>query len=287
MKKIGKILKTIYWVITMLALILTMTAATYAWFSSNRTVGTEDSVSGRTGSDTVKLEISKTGGSSFKGEEEASMVQVNKTTATSLLPVSTADLKTFVYSPGTAAGMASSFQVVEQEDYYYHGRVYVRATAEGQDTSGKMAVYLDQGSDSGGAIAQAASGDLLNASRLGLTFDGENSVIFKLSNTSNTSKKQVRNTVLGGSVLSDDQVLGYSNKKVTGVKDPSVFLSQYTISVSDDTVSLPDAPLTYLELNKIYPVDIYFYLEGCDPDCSDSISYDEAELHLAFYGILE
>jgi hypothetical protein len=183
--------------------------------------------------------------------------------------------------------MASSFQVVEQEDYYYHGRVYVRATAEGQDTSGKMAVYLDQGSDSGGAIAQAASGDLLNASRLGLTFDGENSVIFKLSNTSNTSKKQVRNTVLGGSVLSDDQVLGYSNKKVTGVKDPSVFLSQYTISVSDDTVSLPDAPLTYLELNKIYPVDIYFYLEGCDPDCSDSISYDEAELHLAFYGILE
>ena len=32
--------------------------------------------------------------------------------------------------------------------------------------------------------------------------------------------------------------------------------------------------------------NMYFYLEGCDPDCSDSVSYDEADLHLAFYGVL-
>ena len=31
-------------------------------------------------------------------------------------------------------------------------------------------------------------------------------------------------------------------------------------------------------------LDIYFYLEGCDPDCSDSVSFDNANLHLAFYG---
>jgi hypothetical protein len=42
----------------------------------------------------------------------------------------------------------------------------------------------------------------------------------------------------------------------------------------------------YLELNQIYAVDIYFYLEGCDPDCSDSVSLDGADLHLAFYGVL-
>lgn len=37
-----------------------------------------------------------------------------------------------------------------------------------------------------------------------------------------------------------------------------------------------------MDLNQIYPVDIYFYLEGCDPDCSDDLSFDIADLHLAF-----
>jgi hypothetical protein len=231
--------------------------------------------------------MSSKGGDSFQGQEEAAIVQVNQTTATSLMPVSTADLSTFVYSPGTAGEVASAFQVVEQEKYYYHGRVYIRAVAEGQDSSARMALYLDQSSDSGGAIAQAASGNLLNAARLGLTFDNKNPVIFKLSTTSNVSSKQTRNTVLGGKTLGDNQVLEYENKKVKGVTDPSVFLTQYAITETKDVVSLPEEPLAYLELNKIYPVDIYFYLEGCDPDCSDSISYNTADLHLAFYGILE
>lgn len=42
-----------------------------------------------------------------------------------------------------------------------------------------------------------------------------------------------------------------------------------------------------MDLNQIYPVDIYFYLEGCDPDCSDDLSFDIADLHLAFYGVLQ
>ncbi|MFQ9547592.1 MAG: hypothetical protein ACLRZ6_06905 [Lachnospiraceae bacterium] len=40
-----------------------------------------------------------------------------------------------------------------------------------------------------------------------------------------------------------------------------------------------------MNLNQIYPVDVYFYLEGCDPDCSDAITHNEADLYLAFYGI--
>ena len=41
-----------------------------------------------------------------------------------------------------------------------------------------------------------------------------------------------------------------------------------------------------MELGKIYTVDVYFYLEGCDPDCSDSVSFDQSELYLGFYGVL-
>jgi hypothetical protein len=51
------------------------------------------------------------------------------------------------------------------------------------------------------------------------------------------------------------------------------------------SIVLPEEPLFYMEMNCIYAVDIYFYLEGCDPDCSDSVSFNEADLRLAFYGV--
>ena len=51
-------------------------------------------------------------------------------------------------------------------------------------------------------------------------------------------------------------------------------------------ISIPDKPLLTMEVNRIYPVDIYFYLEGCDPDCSNSIQYSTVDLQLGFYGVL-
>jgi hypothetical protein len=284
MKRLGNIIKGIFWVITALALLLSGTAATYAWFTTNRTVST-DSVSGRSGTDSVALEISQTGGSSFRAEDEAAIVQVNDTSAEYLLPVSTADLQNFVYAPSTQDGMAAHFQLVEDEKYYYHGRVYIRAAAEGQAT-GTMALYLDQISATGGEMVQAQDGNLLNAARLGLTFNEADGMIFRLSQDTNAAGEQARNTLLGGAVLGDDQVLGYSGGTVTAVADPAVDLDTYSISIVNNTVTLPDQPLMYLELNQIYAVDIYFYLEGCDPDCSDSVSLDGADLHLAFYGVL-
>ena len=41
-----------------------------------------------------------------------------------------------------------------------------------------------------------------------------------------------------------------------------------------------------MQLNKIYTVDIYFYLEGCDPDCSNSIQYSTVDLQLGFMACL-
>ena len=45
-------------------------------------------------------------------------------------------------------------------------------------------------------------------------------------------------------------------------------------------------PLAEIEMNKIYSLDIFVYLEGCDPDCSHGISQDMADIHLAFFGAL-
>jgi hypothetical protein len=287
MKRVGTILKSIFLFVTMLALLLSLTLATYAWFTTNREVST-DTVTGRTGSDTVALEISTQGGDNFQPQEEAALLQVNDTLSTWLMPVSTADLETFLYNPGTVydetqqSSVAAYFEPVENEANYYHGRVYIRATT--QDGTGTMALYLDESALSGGAIAQTEAGGLLGAARLGLTFDGENPVIFRLTEEQNES--QVRNTLINGSILSDGQVLAYANGQVQAVADPAVALSEYTITQTDTTVTLPEQPLIYLEPNRIYAVDIYFYLEGCDPDCADGIAYDGADLHLAFYGLV-
>ena len=271
--------------VTLLLLFVSLTAATYAWFTSNRIVNT-DRVSSRSGSETLTLQVSQTGGNNFRGSEEAAIVQVNKTVRTELLPVSTADLKTFVYNPATLAGKASEFQVVKNENYYYHGRVYLMAKAEGQPEGSRMALYFDQTEKSGGSLVTSQKGLLLNAARMGLTFDGKTPLIFRLSNKTNSKNNQVRNTVLNGKTLGDNKVLSGTGGTIRQANDPAVSISDYSISMNNGSTALPDKPLLYMELNRVYTVDIYFYLEGCDPDCSDSVKLNGADLHLSFFGIL-
>ena len=257
---------------------------TYAWFTSNRAVST-NSATARTGEEKLELQLSSTGGSSFQDSQSASITQVNKTDAGYLLPVSTKDLENFVYSPFTDSGMASSFKQVQNEEYYYHGRIYIRAAGENLDAGSTMKLYLDQ---SDGILGEKVSGEMLNAARLGLVFDGDYSseVILKLSDSQNTSKQQVYNTVINGQTLGKDQVLSYRNGKIEAVSDPAAAVSSYTVSFTDDSVEVPDRTLLTMQFNKIYTVDVYFYIEGCDPDCSNDIQYSTADLQLGFYGVL-
>lgn len=283
MKKFHSIFKLWSTAISLVIILLVLSTATYAWFTSNKVV-TTDKVSARSGEDTLELLIGSSSGS-FSEDHECEIVQVNETLATELMPVSTADLKNFVYNPISNGDNAEIFKLVEDEQYYYHGRVYLVAESKGEMPGRKVHLYLDEDEEAGGPIVSADSGLLLNAARLGLTFDGENPVIFSLSDTSNPTDDQARNTVIGKDVLGDGQVLVPSGDTVAGVPDPSVPLATYKIEMDDSSVTLPEKPLLEMELNHVYQVDIYFYLEGCDPDCSDSINFHEADLHLGFYGI--
>lgn len=274
------------WFLTVTTIFLLFAVAffTYAWFTSNRAVST-NSATARTGEEKLELQLSSTGGSSFQDSQSASITQVNKTDAGYLLPVSTKDLENFVYSPFTDSGMASSFKQVQNEEYYYHGRIYIRAAGENLDAGSTMKLYLDQ---SDGILGEKVSGEMLNAARLGLVFDGDYSseVILKLSDSQNTSKQQVYNTVINGQTLGKDQVLSYRNGKIEAVSDPAAAVSSYTVSFTDDSVEVPDRTLLTMQFNKIYTVDVYFYIEGCDPDCSNDIQYSTADLQLGFYGVL-
>lgn len=267
-----------------LLVLLAMAAATYAWFTSNRQVET-GLASARTGEENLELQISSSGGSSFQSMETAPIVQINQADAGELLPVSTADLQQFVYAPVTASGMAASFQPVEGEERYYHGRIYLRAVGDGFPAGSRMNLYLDQ---SEGLLARNDGGMMLNAARLGLVFDEDHSsqVILRLSETENPGSSQVDNTMLNGQLLSRGQVLAYRNGSVQAAADPSEPVTDYTVSFGNGQISVPDKALLSMELGRIYSLDLYFYLEGCDPDCSDAVEFQAADLYLAFYGLL-
>lgn len=259
-------------------------AATYAWFSSNSIVKT-DVVSGRSSTDEVKLLISSSGGSSFRGDKEASITQVNKQKTDKLMPVSTADLSHFVYNTGSIQGDAAFFEKVKEEQYYYHGRIYIQAVAENHGKNERMQLYLDNDSENGGAFLQNTKGSIANAARLGLVFEDGDKVILRLSEDSNAKNERAGDTILNGSKLSAGQVIDSSGSSLKAVKDPSVALKDY-LAGDSGLGEGAEKPLFSMELNRIYEVDIYFYLEGCDPDCSDVTQLGKTDFHLAFYGVL-
>ena len=266
-----------------------LVAATYAWFSSNQLVSTSR-VEGHTDTSDVQLLISELGGEQFKGSQVSSIVQVNLSDSEKLLPVSTADLAVFLQNTNTLSDYAIGFTKVSDESRYYHGRVYIMAKAEGQRSDAHLLLYLDQSTSTGGALVNSDDKEqlMLNAARLGLVIsDVSKPYIFYLSDEENPTANRMANTVIDGNVLEEGQVLTMQQDKIIAVPDPAVPLSQYSVSTSGGNTFVPQEPLCKLELNKVYQVDVYFYLEGCDPDCTDSISYDGSNLHLAFFGVLE
>ena len=56
---------------------------------------------------------------------------------------------------------------LENESYYYHGRIYLRALAQGLSSDTTLSLYLDQ---TDGLLGKDVNGTLLNAARLGLGF---------------------------------------------------------------------------------------------------------------------
>jgi hypothetical protein len=90
--------------------------------------------------------------------------------------------------------------------------------------------------------------------------------------------------VLDGQELQEGSVLAWDGSAARAAEDPAVLIDDYI--VTQDGGGAPSEPLFKMELGRVYQVDVYFYLEGCDPDCTEAISFDGGELHLAFYGVL-
>ena len=151
------------------------------------------------------------------------------------------------------------------------------AYAVNQPESAKMALYFskDMSEENGGK-------EMLAGARLGLKFDDQDPVIFSL--TTDSLSSQVNNTYINGTLAGEGIVLSGSGDSVSTESDPSVQMSDYVFDTEQGNA--PDKPIAYLELNRSYKVDVYFYLEGCDPDCTDDLQQSELDMDLYFYGVL-
>lgn len=277
--------KLIYLTVTMLALALSLSVSTYAWFSTNSVTDTQ-LATGKSGTDTVELQLSSTGPDNFNGSSQAAIAQVNKSKSTGLYPVSTVDLKNYLYNPSTVENNATYFVPVENERYIYHGRIFVKAATQGHLQGGKIALYLDEDDSNGGKMISKAEGHILNAARMGLVINGQQPLILRFTDDKNPEEWHIDNTVIDGELLTSGFVLALDgDSKVKAYKDPSELLNNYVIpanGIGNSNVK----PLTYLNLDQVYTIDVYFYLEGCDPDCTEITEFDNLDFHLGFYGVL-
>ena len=280
--KYGRYFVKLIWGILMLCIIaLSFSTATYAWFTSNRIVRTDKVVS-QSNTDMVKLMVSGTGGDAFTGKSKEDITRVNSTDANKLMPVSTADLKNFVSQNGSVSDMAVSFEKAKESDYY-HGQIFLRADAVNHEGE-KLALYFDEPEDMG-PLFKNTKGSVLNAIRLGITIDDVKTYLFRVSDAASPNQKQAANTILNGEILGKNQVIDSSGNTFRAVTDPSVLLKDYMVD-PDGTTNGSKKPLLEMDLNRIYKLDIYVYLEGCDPDCTDAVELGSLDFYLAFYGIL-
>jgi hypothetical protein len=270
----------IFTVITLFAAVLALSSATFAWFTSNGEVFTTR-VDATTADPDARLLISTQGGSAFKGRVSCEINQINKADPDRLLPVSTSDLEDFAYpvnmSETDAAGNHKLTLDVD-EKRYYHGCVYLEASVTGlDDVYSSMDLYLDEV----GKMVDPESGSLFaNAGRIGLIIEGRDPIIIYMSDEDNPAGSRGGRIQVGGNATMDGKVVSHSQSRgFFLVDDPAVSLE--SVSASNSRAK----PLANLRLNRIYRVDVFFYLEGCDEDCVEQIALDAAEVYLSFYGV--
>lgn len=267
MKKILHWLKMVYFTMMFLSAALAFAAATYAWFTANEQVETSR-ITAETGKQDLELQISRSNFNPAPNQE----VEL-KAPANLLMPVSTADLNTFVYNPVTNGDIADRFLPAD-ETLYYHDTVYLRAKGTEVSKDIRLELYLDDKVD----ITQSISGELLTAARLGLRLTDEaGSSTFRILTLSDENEGS-GNTRLNGEDVAPGNVLTLSGDTPIAVADPA-------IPIANVMAQATRTPIATMEQDKVYRVDIYFYLEGCDPDCTDEkVGLDRAALQLGFYG---
>ncbi len=286
---IGSLQKTILIsLVWILILCISLGSATYAWFTGNQRVVTAHAT-GRVAQDELALLLGTSEGD-LAADAQTEISRVNSSEENVLLPVSTSDLQGWaratVISESAGYGKYEEIDIDEYGSYCYHGQIYMEVrTGRSESLEGmRAAIYLEN-TDMGDIGTDEDASGILAASRLGFVFaDGTSDArILYFDDAQETSDRR-SNTYIGDSYEGEGRVLDVSGGSINAVEDPATAISAVTFT--DDMTEYPESALAVIDLNTPVLVDIYFYLEGCDPDCVESISTSNVTMRLGFYAAL-
>lgn len=253
-------------IVTILILLASITASTYAWFTFTSSALVEPMQGSVSGGGVILL-ISN----SIDGEftEYCDLVLSNNTK--NLYPMTTSDLLDFYVPSGQDSnGFPTGYTKKTKPDTYaLHGKVYLLALGT------PCYVYFDKSKLYFGENEQA-----LAAMRLGLSIKteaGRENFIFKLDDMGDTSKAESHWTIeKHGSVYGGEYV-----------NDPAIQIDPFCAEINGETVIPARRRLVTLTKNDIAEVDYWLYIEGCDPNCINSVQRKDIGIKLGFAGSWE
>lgn len=278
-----------YIAFVMVALAATLGAATYAWFTSNMKVNT-NSVSVHSDTSKLVLELGDADAGSWSQQGDASLASTASGAAT-LYPVSTFDLNGFAAcAQNNSSGDATVFERAKDNgSAYYHGWIDLRPTITGTGASkvkGKVSLYLAES-----LTPQGADAELLRAARVGIKISSGGQVlatnIFELDSSDSGHRGEHPTTAPAGLAgYTDGMLLGWQNGQLACGADVKQDPAAFTLDTGE-TATRPQSSLATLALGQTYRLDIYYYIEGTDPDSADYLHQDPGTLHLALFATLD
>lgn len=262
--------------------------ATYAWFTNNMAVNTNSaSVHSDDSQLVVEMGDAQAGTWSSSGDVALS---TNSPDDLVLYPVSTFDLNGFAEcTHNNSAGEAVHFEQAADGQHFYHGWVDLRASVSGSGAdkaSGRVALYLGDS-----LVPSDASPELLRAARVGLKFSRNGQVVktcyFALDNSDGGHRGEhpaTRPNNLSG--YSDGMLLGWQNGALACANDGVEDASSYVMDTGD-SAARPQSALLSMDQGTTYCMDVYYYIEGTDPDSADYLGGNEGVLHVNLFAVLD
>lgn len=270
-----------------LVILAVLVAATFAWFTSNSAVNT-NSVSVRSDESQLVVELGNASNNSWSQQGDVAFA-TNSPSNLTLYPVSTFDLNGFAECTRTNdAGEAVHFVQAEDGQRFYHGWVDVRARVTGSGASkaaGAVNLYL------GDTLAPVgADAELLKATRVGVKLSQNGTVlqsrIFELDGSAGTHRSEHPATRPQLADYSDGMLLGWQNGALACANDVKQDFSGYMMQ-GGDNATRPQNTLLTMKLNTTYRLDVYYYIEGTDPDSADYLYNDAGILHMSLFAVLD
>ena len=278
----------VYIVLVMVSIVAVLGVATYAWFTDNMKVDTDSvSVHSDTSELTIQMGDANAGTWSSTGDVAFS---TNVPSNLTLSPVSTFDLDGFAEClQENASGEASYFEQAADGQHFYHGWVDLRPQVTGTGASkvgGKVNLYLD-----GSLVPAGADATLLRAARVGIKISSGGQVlatdIFSLDDSDGGHRAEHPATAPAGLTgYRDGMLLGWKDGRLACGENVTQGFSGYVMDTGEDA-GRPSKTLATLNLGQTYRLDVYYYIEGTDPDSADYLYESAGTLHVGLFATLD